>query len=338
MLPDTPFLLESTRSRFPQITGDIQLEPILKGGSDRRYYRITEDGAHSGMLLMAFDTNRPDNINFSPATRLLEKLETSVPRIVSEDTDNRLLWLEDVGTEDLHSFANSSWEVRAPLYKAALTEVAILHRIGEEDLTNTPTNMLGPTFDSDLYRWEQGYFFEHFVRRCTDLSESEADSLTNAPFLNSLADGLASLPRFLVHRDFQSENIMVKDGKVFLIDYQGLRFGRPEYDIASLIYDPYVTLAKDERSELILFYQESMGLEGTSFRECLAKCATQRLMQALGAYGNLGLNLGKAHYLDFMVPAMENLVEATNSIPELEPIRDLRTRIKIPEITDEASP
>ena len=337
MLPDIPFLLDSTKSRFPQIKGDVQLEPILKGGSDRRYYRITENGSHSGLILMAFDTNRPDNINFSPATRLLESLKTSVPSILAEDAENRLLWLEDVGTLDLHSFADSSWEVRAPLYKAALQEVAIIHRVSERELQESSTGMLGPAFDEGLYQWEQNYFFEHFVGRCTDLTESEAQELADAPFLKNLSSRLAELPRFLVHRDFQSENIMVKDGRIFLIDYQGLRFGRPEYDVASLIYDPYVSLTLEHRSELILYYQELMGFDESTFRNRLADCATQRLMQALGAYGNLGLNLGKPRYLDFMMPAMENLAEATAAIPELAPIRNLKTRLEIPKISGEGA-
>ena len=170
------------------------------------------------------------------------------------------------------------------------------------------------------------------------MSEDEITQLRKLPFLVELKKQLADLPRSLVHRDFQSENVMVRDGQVFLIDYQGLRFGRPEYDVASLIYDPYVPLKKEEREQLITHYQRQGGEDSDVFQTCLAKCAAQRLMQALGAYGNLGLNLGKPHYLKFILPAMDNLIEATSSLPEFAPIRDLQGRIRITGASAEGTP
>ena len=149
--------------------------------------------------------------------------------------------------------------------------------------------------------------------------------MENLEILDQLATSLTGMPKTLVHRDFQSENIMVRDQQVYLIDYQGLRLGRPEYDVASLIYDPYVNLDRSEREELINYYGDNhVKTEQSQFRQRLAMCAAQRLMQALGAYGNLGLNMGKPKYLEFIEPAMANIVEATRGIDELAPILGLQ--------------
>ncbi len=98
-----------------------------------------------------------------------------------------------------------------------------------------------------------------------------------------------SFPRVLVHRDFQSQNIIIRDGQAYLIDFQGMRPGLAEYDLASLLYDPYVQLSAAERKELLEFYRTEAGVTDPAFAEKFQLCAMQRLMQALGAYGFLGL-------------------------------------------------
>ena len=47
-------------------------------------------------------------------------------------------------------------------------------------------------------------------------------------------------PQVLLHRDFQAANIKIHHGACHWIDFQGMRLGAAGYDIASLLYDPYV--------------------------------------------------------------------------------------------------
>ena len=81
----------------------------------------------------------------------------------------------------------------------------------------------------------------------TQKSEAEIEEIRSSAELAGLIEGLAGEPRRLLHRDFQSSNVMVRDGRPWLIDYQGLRWGVAEYDIASLLYDPYVDLEPSQR-------------------------------------------------------------------------------------------
>ncbi len=97
------------------------------------------------------------------------------------------------------------------------------------------------------------------------------------------------------------------------IDFQGMRVGTGLYDVGSLLWDPYVRFSSGEREELADFYRTLGGWEMTreEFFSALADAAAQRLMQALGAYGFLGLAKGKPAFLAHTRPALENLVAVT---------------------------
>jgi hypothetical protein len=127
-----------------------------------------------------------------------------------------------------------------------------------------------------------------------------------------------------VHRDFQSQNTIIRNAQAYLIDFQGMRPGLAEYDLASLIYDPYIELSHDERAELIAYYRARQLANGIvadgEFDLKLCLCAMQRLMQALGAYGFLGLVKGHKHFLQYIPGAMRTLRDSLSHIDGLEPL------------------
>src|SRR4030095_8688724 len=155
---------------------------------------------------------------------------------------------------------------------------------------------LSAEFNSELYLWEQNYFFENCLDRIFKIDEAKLAQLASLPALQEIAHRLASFTRVLVHRDFQSQNIIIRNSQAHLIDFQGMRPGLAEYDLASLVYDPYVDLPESERMALITYYRSRQLENGVSingdFDLKLRLCAMQRLMQALGAYGFLGLVRG----------------------------------------------
>ncbi|MEZ5386165.1 MAG: phosphotransferase [Prosthecobacter sp.] len=178
-----------------------------------------------------------------------------------------------------------------------------------------------PEFDEELYNWEQNYFLDHFVGGHLGRNLGSPDFAQAHEALKKLKRRLAKLPRCLVHRDFQSQNVLIRDGEAWLVDYQGLRLGRFEYDLASLVYDPYVGLTAEQRNELLQFYVDHRGLDLEEMRQVFYLCAAQRLMQALGAYANLSRNLGKKQYLEHVPSALANLQEVCqqgNGLLEIE--------------------
>ncbi len=308
MVWDQKTLSVETWRRFRRLAGrDLVAEPIVRGGSGRTFYRLHWPGNDESMILMHYTLDRPDHGHFLPASRLLASLGVRVPAILEADEALHLVWLEDLGREDLWSLRDQPWQNLSTFYRAALREAAKLHGI-EESAVDCP---LQPPFDAALYRWEQEYFVRHFLEKFCGLHAEQGDSLLAQQGFSTLAHDLAALPRSLVHRDFQSQNVMIKNGAAYLIDYQGIRWGRPEYDIASLLLDPYVHLTRDMREELLGFYLESFqpGRDPAAFLKIYRACAAQRLMQALGAYGYLSLVANKTFYLTCIPVAAQRLSE-----------------------------
>lgn len=306
----TDELLRETRLRFPAFgDGGVRITPIEKGGSDRKFYRVSYASEQS-IILVKYDLKREENRLYVEIAEFLAAHEIRAPKIYFHDATEGLIWLEDLGETDLWSQRDENWPARRPLYESALDEIAKLHQL-PASARHTIRTQLSPEFNAALYQWEQSYFFENCLGRYFAIDSELLAGLAALPALREIATRLGSLPRVLVHRDFQSQNIIIRDGQAYLIDFQGMRPGLAEYDLASLLYDPYVTLSAAERAELLEYYREARGgdLPGAEedFTEILQLCAMQRLMQALGAYGFLGLVRGGKAFLGHIAPAMQSL-------------------------------
>ena len=116
-------------------------------------------------------------------------------------------------------------------------------------------------------------------------------------------------PKALVHRDFQSSNILWKKDRLSFIDFQGMRLGPAAYDLASLVYDPYVKFTEGERRALVALYAKKSGRE--EIVKVLPYAAVQRLVQCLGAYGRLA-SVGQPQFGKYVLPALENLLDAAD--------------------------
>jgi N-acetylmuramate 1-kinase len=311
----TEILLRQTRRHFPRFNVDeIKIAPIEKGGSDRKFYRV-HCSSEQSLILVKYNLEREENRHYVEIAQFLEKHGIRAPRIYYQDAEEGLIWLEDLGERDLFSYRDEPWLVRRAFYESALDEIRKLHHLPESVCIEMRQH-LPAEFNAALYRWEQSYFFENCLGRYFGIETIKADELAALPAFAEIAEDLARRPRVLVHRDFQSQNILVRNGQTYLIDFQGMRPGLPQYDLASLLYDPYVDLTQTEREELLEHY---CG-EGPSaeFVKTLRLCAMQRLMQALGAYGFLGLVRGYKHFLQHIPNALRSLREIVAEIPGLD--------------------
>lgn len=305
-------LLERTAEVLPHLAG-VDAVPVEKGGSARRFYRISARGQSS--ILVQDLGEREENRHYAELAGFLSAHGVPVPGVLAEDPAAGLLWLEDLGSEDLWSFRNEPWDVRRPLYESALRGLVTLHRIPSDAPAASAIHgiTLQPPFDAALYRWEQEYFAEHCLGGIFGMDPDVRGRLLGSSGLASLPDRLAAEERRLLHRDFQSQNIMIRGGEARFIDFQGLRCGLPQYDLASLLLDPYLTLAPSEREHLLGYYRDHRGDSGDpvgrDFERIFWLCAAQRLMQALGAYGFLSIHRGKPAFRAHVAPALANLRE-----------------------------
>ena len=303
----------------------VSVLPIEKGGSGRKFWRIHTGG--QSLILVRYGSDRPENKHYVAIARFLAGVGVRVPVTHFHDESEGLIIMEDAGETDLWSRRSDPWPLRRALYQRTLDQALILHTQAHRAPGADSLTILQPVFDAALYRWEQDYFFEHCLGRHFGLAEKDCAEVR--PRLHDIAEHLAQQPRCLVHRDFQSQNIILRDGEVCLIDFQGLRPGLAQYDLASLLLDPYVTLTPAEREELLAHYLS--GLHGPGrhaapgFRALYDLCAMQRLMQALGAYGKLGHTDGRTPFLDHIPAALHSLREILPAIPGLDRLSALLT-------------
>jgi aminoglycoside/choline kinase family phosphotransferase len=290
----------------------ITMIPMKRGASGRTIARV-KTPVHDDFIGIHWTDEREDNYQFVPVAEFLKQARFNVPEILYDRSQHSVALVEDLGDVDLHSMKDRPFKERLPIYRSALEHVDRMF------FAKVPKDFeLMPPFDQSLYRWEQSYFFDHFVE---DFLKMSPVPLEKNEAFNELAEGLGSTHKHLVHRDFQSQNLLVKDGKVYMIDFQGLRRGRQEYDLASLIFDPYMDHSEDERAALLDLWEEiSDERPETSL---FHQCAAQRLMQALGAFANIIENRGDEWYRQHIPVALRSLryvTKGTEIGDALEPV------------------
>jgi aminoglycoside/choline kinase family phosphotransferase len=280
------------------------------GGSGRKIVRLaTEKVSAIGILYGV----REENVAFLEFSKHFRRHGLPVPEIYAEDLEHGAYLEEDLGDTTLFEFLskNRAGETIAPeVIETYRKVVAILSRFQVEagrDL-NYSFCYPNPSFDRQSIAWDLNYFKYYFLR------------LAGIPFneqaleddFSRLTDFLLSAPRdYFLYRDFQSRNIMLRNGDPFFVDYQGGRKGALQYDIASLLYDAKADLPTDLRQQLLDHYLHTLAgfipLDREAFLRHYYAYVYIRIMQALGAYGFRGFFERKVHFLQSVPYALKNL-------------------------------
>lgn len=302
-----------------------EMTPIKKGGSDRSFFRVVLPD-QSSFIFMHYGTDVAENSCWAGINEFLAGIGVCVPRIIAQDASLHFMLLEDLGDIDLWSQRSLPWAQRREHYFQVLQQIRKLHAF---DPSGLPSGLqLAESYSEKLYHWEHNYFLENFVGAVCRLEISPSYIRDLEQELSDLIDRLQKIKPSLIHRDLQSQNIMLKNGRAVLIDFQGMRRGCLFYDLGSLIYDPYVTLTGQEQGELISFYYDLMmpSYGRREFVHNFREASVQRLMQALGAYGFLGLKKNKPDFLKHIDHGINNLSAATAAVETLPVLRELAGR------------
>src|SRR6201987_2692971 len=266
-------------TRIHQLQGEL-------GGSGRKIIRLSNERASAIAILYNV---REENVAFLEFSRHFRRHGLPVPEIYGEDLAQGAYLEEDFGDVSLFEFLSRhrTGETIAPAVIDAYRKVvAVLPPFQVEAGRDLNYKVCYPrsSFDRQSINWDLNYFKYYFLR------------LAGIPFSEqALADDFARLTKFLLtaphdyflYRDFQSRNIMLRDGHPFFLDYQGGRKGALQYDIASLLYDGKADLAPALRLELLDYYldclAEHITVERAAFMEHYSAFVYIRIMQALGA-------------------------------------------------------
>ena len=273
-------------------------------GSNRAFWRIDRADGTSAIAIEYDDVARPENARYASHIRLLERAGVPVPAVRADVPEQKILALEDINGASLEEkSAKAKGASLLGLYTPVVKALKTMHEKGTA-LALAEDVKLEPAFGPDLYKWERELFETHCVKARFGLDKGLPPEVRAE--LEGVAAEFGRLPAVLVHRDFQSSNVIYrKDGTFAFIDFQGMRLGPAVYDLASLVYDPYSpNLDEAARVALIKAYG------GVTARE-VALGAVQRLVQSLGAFGRL-VSVGQPQFGKYVPRALGNLLAAAD--------------------------
>ena len=280
------------------------------GGSGRKIVRLSNKSATAVGILYNV---REENVAFIEFSRHFRKHGLPVPEIYGEAVNEGAYLEEDLGDTTLFEFLSKNRtgdKISPEAVEAYRKVVAGLPRFQVEAGRDLNYKVCYPrgSFDRQSIAWDLNYFKYYFLR-LAGISFNE-QSLEDD--FGRLTKFLLSAPReYFLYRDFQSRNVMLRDGQPFFLDYQGGRKGALQYDIASLLYDAKADLPPELRQQLLDHYLEVLGgyaaFDRDAFLQHYYAYVYIRIMQALGAYGFRGFYERKTHFLQSVPYALKNV-------------------------------
>ena len=297
---------------------------LAQAGSDRRYFRITSPKRSA---IGAYNADVKENKAFLAFSRHFHSKGLPVPEIYEVDKEETLYLQEDLGDVTLFSLLPGEGEPFTPqlveLYKKSIEALAHLQIQGGEGLDYSLCYPRA-AFDKQSMLWDLNYFKHYFLK----LAKIPFDEQLLEDDFQKFTDYLLLADRdFFLFRDFQSRNIMIKNGNPYFIDYQGGRRGALQYDLASLLYQAKGNVPEDVKLTILEHYMDTVEtmipLDRRFFKELYYGYVLIRCLQALGAYGFRGLYERRDHFLSsipFAIKQIEGLLKFIHlpvRLPEL---------------------
>ncbi|MEW5929261.1 MAG: RNase adapter RapZ [Gemmatimonadota bacterium] len=328
------------RRLFKQHFGKVpaSILPLEGDGSSRSMYRVVGDGYETAIGVVGPD--REENRAFISYSRDFRSVGLPVPQVYAADEEAGVYLEEDLGDSTLFDALSLAREADAgrsdfpaemvPVYRRVLE---VLPRFQVEGGRVVDYSVAYPraAFDRQSILWDLNYFKYHFLKLAhVPFNESrlEKDFKRLTTFL------LGADTRHFMYRDFQSRNVMLRDGEPWFIDYQGGRRGALQYDVASLLFDPKAAIPEALRDRLLEHYLDALEkylpVDREQFRQHFRGYVFVRIMQAMGAYGYRGFFERKPRFLASVPQAIRNVERLleTGFLPvELPELRAVFERI-----------
>ncbi len=321
------------------LVSNKRCRPIASDGSTRRFWRLTRNDGPFCLIAAPAGISPVELAESRSAWHIGRHLFTRgvpVPRLYGWDSSSGVLLFEDLGDTRLHDIVQKEQKVGAPpdgslrtYYQMALEQLAAMQYRGVEGF-DTAWCWDTPRYDTWLMvEKESGYFLRAFWQGLL----GKASDAGVVEEMQEIARRAGEAPAdFFLHRDFQSRNIMVQEGAVRFIDFQGGRLGPLGYDVASLLIDPYAALPLRLQDELVAFYRQAinryLAIDSAEFNRQYALLAVQRNLQIVGAFSFLYKVRQKSFFGDFITPSLVSLGKRLEN-PLFADFPILRTLVKM---------
>ncbi|MBW2653652.1 MAG: phosphotransferase [Deltaproteobacteria bacterium] len=325
-------LLELAASGFG-ITQDqiknIQLDPLAGDGSDRNWYRATYKDrsfivSDHGICLPESDRRLQLNTFLHIGNHLYSK-GIPVPRIINHDTLSGMVILDDLGDVHLETQINQKHnsDFTINIYREVMDRLIDFSIKGFYGFKKEWTCQTETYSKELIIEKECRYFIEAFIQNYLNLDitfhefSDEFEHIAD----HALKHGFIGL----MHRDMQSRNIMIQNSHVYFIDFQSARLGPLQYDLASLLIDPYVNLKDQTKNDLLQYVLKKLklnGVERQNFLNCYQYCCLTRNLQFLGAFSFLSQIKKKKGFEQYIPDAVKSLKKImtdlnTDKLPKL---------------------
>ncbi len=313
------------------------MRAIKADGSDRHFQRTTFENKPAVTIKPSqTKTGISEARSFYNIGSHLFNAGLPVPKIYDFDPDTGTVTVEDLGDVLFYEKAvklkkDGDAQALVLLYRHALTILDAFQNRGTDNF-ETSWCFDTPLYDSAFaFEREALYFMQEFLLESCGITpgtalEDELFSLCER--VDNFQNGTC-----LMHRDFQSRNLMIKGEQIYIIDFQGARMGPFGYDPASLIFDPYLNLSGPIRAELIDFFITLYKKRKNTGTACILRefytTALLRMLQALGAYSFLTLKRGRNFFKPFMKPAIDHAdaILDTEYFPDMIHLKQLVSRL-----------
>jgi hypothetical protein len=295
--------------------GKLSWREISGDGSARRFYRVK--GREGSWIIMinndppTDDRGVTENDSFLYIARHLRGIGVPVPEIFHYDLKRGWFLLEDLGACHLQTGVLRIKDDRKRLvetYQQVIDALVIMQAEGRKGFDPSLTH--NPPYDQQfMLAWESGYFHRAFLKGFINLDIPDEELKDE---LEELARQAAEAPaEYFLYRDFQSRNILVRSEGLGFLDFQGGRLGPLQYDLASLLLDPYVELENEVQEELRAYYlgriEKRVALDPQGFQEQYPFVALHRAMQILGAFAFLTKVRRLKFFRPYIPPALQGL-------------------------------
>lgn len=325
------------RSLDPSISG-IRITPLAGDASTRKYFRIHYTAPSPGsVIMMTLGTGDPRIVSeeitaasqgftelpFVNILRHLEKTGLGVPKLLHDGHAEGFLILEDLGDDLLIDAARRSGpEDRRKLFEKAVDSLLIMQERGSRD--DGGCYAFRQVFSRDVFLWEFHHFLEYAVIK-KGKSIRPVDTQRFEEYFLDISRTLSSLPRVFTHRDYHGWNLLIKDGRIRIIDFQDALMGPPHYDLASLLSDRSTPdiLGETLIEGLVAYYCRESGVSREDFQKPFDLACIQRCLKAVGRFEYIAQVKKNPGYLTYVPGTMTRVASLLSGLSDLQGLLDL---------------
>ncbi|MFZ8934335.1 MAG: aminoglycoside phosphotransferase family protein [Bacteriovoracaceae bacterium] len=315
--------IESVIKQHLDSDDTVEITQLAGDASTRCYYRVNQNDSNIIACWSEMPEGEETFKNFLELNKVFRDHQVPVPEVLSSDINKGVIIQQDLGGVSLNDLFISEG-AQVEYLEEAIDNLTLIHKIPISDYQDRFFTKL--KFDRAKFTFELNITLEFFIEKHLGFKNAGEWSKAFEVLFKRILDEDKMV---LVHRDYHSKNIMVKEGKQFVIDFQDARLGYPQYDLSSLLEDCYFKIPNNIKQKMIDYYLNKMNIPVKTFQKDYDYIAIQRILKALGTFAMMKYKRGKSNYLPYIPYAVENVKAICEKHKELYGLIGLLEEIKI---------